>query len=160
MSARHAPAVVRPSVVSLAALVAIFLSAPWPPLQAVFHVALVLGLAPLESVPLLAGLWAVAAGWVMEGTLRMVPHPGGVAWADLTLALTVLFFNRFWPPDRRLIWWGRLAGFTMLHALLLHLAVALASGSHPLGRGWLWALLTSPLWAMLAWRLKPAAHPR
>lgn len=160
MKVRNASTMVHPSLVCLAALVGIFITAPWPTLQAVFHVALVLGLAPLEAVPLKAGLWAVAAGWVAEGTLRMVPHPGGAAWVDLTLTMTVLFLNRFWPPDRRLIWWGRLAGFTLLHALLSHLAVALASGSHPMGHGWLWALLTSPLWAMLAWRLKPTMHPR
>ena len=160
MTVRNAPASIRSSLVCFAALVGIFITAPWPSIQSVFHVALVLGYAPLESVPLVAGLWAVAAGWVAEVTLRMVPHPGGAAWVDLTLTLTVLFFNRFWPPDRRLIWWGRLAGFTLLHSLLLYLAMALASGSHPVGRGWLWALLTSPFWAMLAWRVKPAAHPR
>lgn len=160
MTARHAPARVGSSLVCLLALAGIFFSAPWPPLQAVFHAALVLGLAPLEPLPLATGFWAVAAGWVSEGTLRMVPHPGGAAWVDLTLALTVLFLNRFWPPDRRLIWWARLAGFALLHAVLLHLAVALASGVHVWGTGWFWALLTSPLWAMLAWRLKPTAYPR
>ena len=160
MKVRNTPATVRSSLVCLLALLGIFFTAPWPSLQAVFHVALVLGLAPLQPVPLVAGLWAVAAGWVAEGTLRMVPHPGGAAWVDLTLTLTVLFFNRFWPPDRRLIWWARLAGFTLLHALLLHLAMALASSAHTWGRGWLWALLTSPLWAMLAWRFKPTVYPR
>lgn len=160
MTARNAPPTVRSSLVCLLALVGIFFTAPWPSLQAVLHVTLVLGLAPLESAPLMAGLWAVAAGWVAEGTLRMVPHPGGAAWVDLTLALAVLFFNRFWPPDRRLIWWARLAGFSLLHALLLHLAVTLASGPHTWGQGWLWALLASPLWAMLAWRIKPTAYPR
>ena len=150
----------RPTLLCFLALGGIWFTAPWPSLQAVFHAALTLGFAPLESIPLMVGLWAVAAGWVAEGTLRMVPHPGGAAWADLTLALAVYFLNRFWPPDRRLIWWARLAGFTLLHALLVHLAVALAAGSHAWGRGWFWALLASPLWAMLAWRLKPPAHPR
>lgn len=160
MMVRSAPSRVGSSLICLFALVGIFFTAPWPSLQAVLHVALVLGLAPLETVPLTAGLWALAAGWVSESTLRMVPHPGGAAWADLTLALTVLFFNRFWPPDRRLIWWARLAGFTLVHTLLSHLAVALASGPHAWGRGWLWALIASPLWAMLAWRFKPTAYPR
>lgn len=151
---------VRPTLLCLLALAGVFATAPWPSLQAVFHVALVLGFAPLEAVPLATGLWALAAGWITEGTLRMVPHPGGLAWVDLSLALAVLFFNRFWPPERRLIWWARLVGFTLLHTLLSHLAVTLASGTHLWGRGWLWALLASPLWAMLAWRFKPPAYPR
>ena len=88
MNVHNAPARVRSSLICLLALVGIFFTAPWPSLQAVFHVALVLGLAPLQPVPLMAGLWAVAAGWVVEGTLRMVPHPGGAAWVDLTLTLT------------------------------------------------------------------------
>ncbi len=159
-NAPNAPMAVRPSVFCAVALALIFFTAPWPPLQAVFHVALVLGLAPLEAAPLAAALWALAAGWTLEGTMRLVPHPGGAAWADMTVALAVLFFNRYWPPDRRLLWWARLAGFTLLHALLMHGAVALASGAHVWGRGWLWALISSPFWAMLAWRLKRPAYPR
>lgn len=160
MSSHGGRPMVRPTILCALVLTGIFFSAPWPSFQAVLHSALVLGFAPLETVPLVASLWAIAAGWTVEGTLRLVPHPGGTPWADLTLTLGVLFLNRYWPPDRRLLWWARLAGFTLLQALLVHLAVALASGAHAWGQGWLWALLASPLWAMLAWRFRPPGHPR
>ena len=160
MSAHGAPPLVRPTILCALVLVGIFFAAPWPALQAVLHATLVLGLAPLEAVPLVAGLWAILAGWTVESTLRLTPHPGGTAWADLTLTLAVLFLNRYWPPDRRFMWWARLAGFTLLQTLLVHLAVVLANGAHTWGRGWLWALLASPLWAMVAWLFRPPGHPR
>lgn len=51
----------------------LFYTAPWPGVQAAFNAALVLGLAPEFRSPLVGLLWSAAAGWILEGTLRVYP---------------------------------------------------------------------------------------
>ena len=132
------------------------LAAPFPVVQAILHALLVLALAPRPGAPLSGALWAVAAGWVLEGTLRLYPHLGGTAWANLTVVLLAGWMAGRWPLESLRGWLVRLAGLGVLHALLVHGAVRLAAGPHPWGWGWLAALLTLPLWGWLAWRL---LHP-
>jgi hypothetical protein len=149
----QAPALLRQNLLCAAALGLLFLSAPFPQAQAVIHALLVLALAPRAGEPLAGALWALAAGWSLEGTLRLYPHLGGTAWADLTLVLLAGWMAGRWPVEALKGWLARLAGLCVLHALLVHGAVALAAGSHPWGWAWLWTLLTVPLWGWLAWRL-------
>jgi hypothetical protein len=147
-----APTATRQNLLCAAALGLLFLCAPFPQLQLVVHALLVLALAPRPGAPLSGALWAVAAGWVLEGSLRLYPHQGGTAWADLTLALLAGWMAGRWPLEGLKGWLARLAGLGVLHALLLHGAVRLAAGPHPWGWGWLWTLLSLPLWGWLAWR--------
>jgi hypothetical protein len=131
----------------------IALTAPFPALQIILHTLLVLALAPRPGAPLSGALWAVAAGWVLEGTLRLYPHLGGTAWANLTVVLLAGWMAGRWPLEGLRGWLARLAGLGVLHGLLVHGAVRLAAGPHPWGWGWLWPLLTLPLWGWLSWRL-------
>ena len=80
-----APSLARQNLLCAAALGLIFLSAPFPQIQLVLHAMLVLALAPRPGAPLAGALWALAAGWAMESSLRLLPHLGGTAWADLTV---------------------------------------------------------------------------
>jgi hypothetical protein len=131
----------------------IFLSAPFPQVQLVFHAMLVLALAPRPGGPLPSALWALAAGWALEGTLRLYPHLGGTPWADMTLVLLASWMAGRWPLEGLKGWLVRLAAFSVLQVLLVHGAVALAAGPHPWGWGWLWILLSLPLWGWLSWGL-------
>lgn len=148
-----APSLTRQNLFCAAALGLIVLSAPFPMLQAVLHAALVLALAPRTESPLFGTLWALAAGWALEGTLRLYPHLGGTAWADMTLTLLASWMAGRWPLEGLKGWWVRLASLSLLHALLVHGAVRLATTSHPWGWGWFWTLLSVPLWGWLTWRL-------
>jgi len=131
----------------------IHLTAPWPGLQAVVHAMLVLALAPDFRSPLVAMLWAAAAGWVLEGSLRIYPHLGGTALANMTICLILRWTLAQWPPRERNPYWGRMAAMTVLHGLLIHGMVRLASGPHAWGYGTLWALASVPLWATLSFRI-------
>jgi hypothetical protein len=131
----------------------IFLSAPFPRVQLVLHAMLILALAPRPGSPLSAALWALAAGWAVEGTLRLYPHFGGTAWADLTLVLLIGWVGGRWVLETMAAWLVRLMAFAFLHGLLVHGAVRLAAGPFPWGWSWLWVPLTVPCWAWLAWRL-------
>jgi hypothetical protein len=143
------------------ALALVFLCAPFPRLQAVFHVMLVLALAPRIGAPLRTALWAAAGGWALEGALRLYPHMGGTPWADMTVALLAAWMAGRWPVENLKGWLARLAALAVLHTLLVHGAVRLAAGSHPWGSGWAWALASLPLWGWTIWRLLYAgASPR
>lgn len=132
----------------------VFLCAPFPRVQAVFHVMLVLALAPRPGAALRTALWAAAGGWALEGAARLFPHLGGTPWADMTVALLAAWMQGRWPLDSLKGWMLRLAGLLLFHTLLVHGTVRLAAGPHPWGVGWAWALLTLPLWAWLLWRLQ------
>jgi hypothetical protein len=147
------PTATRQNLLCAAALGLIFLCAPFPMLQVLPHVLLVLALAPRSGAPLAGALWALAAGWALEGSLRLYPHLGGTAWADLTLTLLTGWMAGRWPLEGLKGWLLRLSALTLLHALLVHGAVRLAGGPHPWGHGWVWALLSVPLWGWLSWRL-------
>ncbi|MBP1773535.1 MAG: hypothetical protein H6P99_2698 [Holophagaceae bacterium] len=147
------PTATRQNLLCAAALGLIFLSAPFPRIQPILHATLVLALAPRAGEPIVPALWALAAGWTLEGTLRLYPHLGGTAWADLTLTLLAGWMAARWPLESLKGWITRLAALTLLHTLLVHGAVRLAVGAHPWGYGWLWALVTVPLWGWASWRL-------
>jgi len=148
-----APTALRQHLACGIALGLVVLSAPFPALQAICHALLVLALAPRPGAPLAGALWAVAAGWALEGSLRLYPHLGGTAWADLTVVLLAGWMAGRWPLEGLKGWLARLAGLCVLHFLLVHGAVRLASGPHPWGWHGLGTLLTLPLWGWLAWRL-------
>ena len=148
-----APSAARQNLLCAVALGLVFLCAPFPRLQAVVHVLLVVALAPRVGSPLSGVLWAAAAGWALEGSLRLYPHLGGTAWADMTLALAAGGLAGRWPLEGLKGWLARLAGLVLAHTLLVHLAVRLASGPHTWGSGWFWALLSLPLWGWATWRL-------
>jgi len=61
MNGQDAP-IFRRHLLALVSLGAIQLTAPWPGLQAICHVFLVLGLAPGFPSPFQGMLWAAAAG--------------------------------------------------------------------------------------------------
>lgn len=143
----------RQNLLCAAALGLVVLGAPFPRLQPVAHAALVLALAPRAAAPLFTALWAAAGGWALEASLRLYPHLGGTAWADLSVALLAGWMAGRWPLENLKGWLGRLAGLLLLHTLLVHGAVRLASGPHPWGLGWLIAALSLPLWGWAAWRL-------
>jgi len=147
-----APAV-RHALLATLSLALVQVAAPWPGLQAVAHALLVLGLAPDFRSPLVAMLWAAAAGWVLEGSLRVYPHLGGTALANMTLVLIIRWTLAQWPPRDRNPFWGRMAVFTLVHALLVHGLVRLAAGAHAWDSGVLWALFCVPIWSTLVFRI-------
>ena len=133
-----APSLTRQNLLCAAALGLVALGAPFPALQAVFHAALVLALAPRAGSPLFGALWALAD----EERL-----PSGA------LALLAGWMAGRWPLEGLKGWLARLAALSVLHALLVHGAVRVATTAHPWGWGWFWALLSVPAWGWLAWRL-------
>ena len=143
----------RQDLLAALALALVFLCAPFPRLQAVFHVMLVVALAPRAGAPLRTALWAAAGGWALEGTLRLYPHLGGTPWADMTVALLAAWMAGRWPLESLRGWLARLAALAVLQVALVHGAVRLASGPHAWGSGWAWALLTLPFWGWALWRL-------
>lgn len=160
MSSSSSSPTVRHLLLVLLTLGGIYLAAPWPTLQAVLNVFLVLGLAPEFRSPLVGACWSAAAGWVLEGTLRAYPHLGGTPLGNLVATLIAAWALSQWPPSRRKSFWTRLAALAVAHALLVHLAVRIASGPHPWGWGGLWTLLTIPLWGTVAFRLHRPVHRR
>jgi hypothetical protein len=144
---------VRQDLLCLLALGMVFLCAPFPRVQAVFHVLLVLALAPRPGSALRTALWAAAGGWALEGTARLYPHLGGTPWADMSVALLAAWVAALWPVESLRGWMLRLAGLALLQTVLVHGAVRLAAGPHPWGSGWAWALGTLPVWSWLLWRL-------
>jgi hypothetical protein len=147
------PSAPRQNLLCATALGLLFLAAPFPRVQLVVHALLVLALAPRPGAPLMGALWALAAGWTLEGSLRLYPHLGGTAWADLTLTLLAGWMAGRWPLEGLKGWLARLASLSLLHALLLHGAVRLATTPYPWGWGWFWILLSVPVWGWLTWRL-------
>ena len=143
----------RQSLVAVLALGAIHQTAAWPGPQAVFHVFLVLGLAPEFRSPLTGVLWASAAGWVLEGSLRMYPHMGGTALANMVVCLLIHWTLNQWPPRSPKLYWARLGAFALFHILLVHGLVRFAAGPHAWGSGPFWALALVPLWAWAALKL-------
>ena len=147
------PSATRQNLLCAAALGLVVLCAPFPRVQPVVHAMLVLALAPRAGSPLSGVLWAAAAGWALEGSLRLYPHLGGTAWANLSVTLLAGWMAGRWPLEGLKGWLARLASLLVLHTLLVHGAVRLAAGPHPWGSGWLWAGLSLPLWGWAAWRL-------
>jgi hypothetical protein len=78
---------------------------------------------------------------------------GGTALADMFMALLAWGLLRRVPPQTSPAFIGRLGALVLGQTLLVHLCVRMASGSHDWGTGWLWALLSVPLWGALAFRL-------
>lgn len=115
-----APSPARQNLLSGSLLGLILLSAPFPRIQAILHAMLVLALAPRAGAPLAGALWALAAGWALESSLRLFPHLGGTPWADMTIVLLIGWMAGRWPVEGLKGWLARLAVFTLLHALLLH----------------------------------------
>lgn len=150
---RPTPLTSRQDLMSAAALGLVFLCAPFPGIQAIPHVALVLALAPRNGHLLRTALWAAAGGWALEGSLRLFPHMGGTAWADMTVALVVAWMAGRWPVEGLKGWMLRLAALIIPHALLTHAAVRLAAGPHTWDPGWIWALVSLPVWSWGLWRL-------
>lgn len=153
MSQRPASTSLRHVLVAVLTLGAVHQTAPWPGLQAVFHAFLVIGLAPEFRSPLVGVLWAAAAGWVLEGSLRMYPRMGGTALANMVVCLLVAWTLVQWPPRDSKPYWARLGAFAVLHLLLVHGMVLIAAGSHAWGTGPIWTLLLVPAWATLAFKL-------
>jgi hypothetical protein len=153
MTGRSVSSSLRPLLVAVLSLGAIHQTASWPGLQAACQAFLVIGLAPEFKSPLVGALWAAAAGWVLEGSLRMYPHMGGTALANMIVCLLVHWTLVQWPPRERYAFWGRLGAFAVLHLLLVHGAVLVAAGAHAWGTGPIWTLLLVPLWGTLALKL-------
>lgn len=128
-------------------------TARWPVPQAMLHGFLVVALLPLMKEPLASGLWALGAGWVVDLSLRLQPHPGGSAWADLTLVLFLKAAVRLWPPPDLGGYRIRLLGGLLLHGLLVQLTLTLANGPHAWGTAWIWAVASGLLWAGWSWSL-------
>ena len=159
MTGQAAP-MLRRHAIALAALAGIHFTAPWPGIQTVFHVFLVLGLAPGFTTPIQGLVWALAGGWVLEGTLRIYPHLGGTPLANMLMCLLAYWLVLQWPPHSRNPFWGRCAALAVLHWFLANLLVRFAAGPHAWGYGWIWAVAAVPLWATLALRLHPPIHRR
>jgi hypothetical protein len=153
MTRRSASTSLSHILLTVLSLGAVHQTAAWPGVQAVFHAFLVLGLAPEFRSPLLGALCAAAAGWVLEGSLRMYPHMGGTALANMIVCLLVGWTLIQWPPQSSKPYWIRMAAFAVLHILLVRGFVLLAAGSHNWGTGPLWTLLLVPLWATVAFKL-------
>jgi len=151
-----APSAARQHLLCGISLGLVFLSAPFPRLQLILHAMLVLALAPRPGEPLPAALWALAAGWTLEGSLRLYPHLGGTAWADMSVTLLAGWLAGRWPLEGLKGWLVRLAALSLVLSLLLHGAVRLATVAHPWGWDWLLVLATVPLWGWLTWRLLQA----
>jgi len=147
-------------LLALLSLGAIHQLSPWPGPQWAFMAFLVLGLAAGFKSPVVAMLWSAAAGWLLEGSLRMYPHMGGTALANMVLCLIAQWHFRNRPPEHRNSHWGQMAAFTLALALLVHALVRYAAGPHAWGWGWLWALVTVPLWGTLSMRLQSHAPRR
>jgi hypothetical protein len=145
---------VRSEIFAGLCLAGIFFAAPWPNLQALFHALLVVGLAAQARSVLATALLACAAGWIVEGTLRMVPRMGGTPLADMLVALGARVLLARAPGGRITAFWGRYAILAAAHGPLVHFCAWLGNGPHAWGYGWLTALLTVPLWGTLAWRLQ------
>ncbi|BDU78308.1 hypothetical protein [Mesoterricola sediminis] len=154
------PPMVRRHLLSLAAIACLPLAAPWPGLQAIVHIFLILGLAPGFPSPLTGLLWSAAAGWVVEGSLRLTPHMGATPLANMLICLTAYALLVQWPPHTRRPFWGRMAALAALHWLLANLLLRLAGGPHAWGFQWVFTLGSVPLWATLALKLHEPIHRR
>jgi len=148
------------SLLGLLCLGAIHQLSPWPGPQAAFQGFLVLAVASGFESPLVALLWAAAGGWLLEGSLRMYPHMGGTALANMLVCLVAQWHFKQRPPDHRVSYWGQLAAFALGHTLLVHGLVRYAAGPHAWGWGWLWTLVTIPLWGSVSLRLHLPARRR
>ena len=140
------------TLAALASVAGLVLLAPWPGAQSVLHVALVLGFALDPASSLLTAVWAAAGGWAVEGSLRLYPHYGGTAWADMSVSLLACWMLREWSTPSFKGWMGRQALLAALWLLLVHLAVRVAAGPHLWGSAWAWVLLALPLWGWATWR--------
>ena len=143
---------------SLFCLIGIHNTAPWPDIQNIINTFLVLGLAPSFNSPLVGMLWAATSGWILEGTLKMYPHLGGTAFANMIMSLFSFNLLLRWPPHSLKIYWWRQMILVIVHTLLVHLSVKFAAGPHNWGTGWLWALILVPIWGTIAMYIYHPSH--
>lgn len=139
-------------------LICIHYSAPWPGIQSAFNTFLVLGLAPSFNSPLIGVILAATSGWILEGTLKMYPHLGGTAFANILVCL--LAFNlllRLPPHDLRPYWWRQVI-LVAVHTVIIHMSVRFAAGPHIWGNGWVYSSALIPIWATLAMRVHHPLH--
>ena len=129
---------------SILCLLCIQYSAPWPGIQSILNTFLVLGLAPSFDSPLTGVIWAAASGWILEGTLKMYPHLGGTAFANMLMCLLTFNLLLRWPTHGLRIYYGRQVILVVIHTLLVYLSVRLTAGPHTCGTGWVWSLLLMP----------------
>jgi hypothetical protein len=134
--------------------------APWPEPQAVFHVFIVLGLAPVLRTPLYCALLAASAGWLFEIALRSYPGLGGTALGNMACALLLWYSLSISPPGKAFVYYLQLALSVGLHAVLVYFFVNIAAGPHNVGYGWQLSLIFLPVWGPLAWRFYSPPHLR
>ena len=143
---------------SIFCLACVHYTTPWPGIQSAFNVFLVLGLAPSFNSPLIGASLAAGSGWILEGTLKMYPHLGGTAFANMLVCLLAFNLLLRWPPhDLRVYWWRQVI-LVAVHTLVVHLSVNLAAGPHIWGYGWLWSSILIPIWGTIAMRVHHPLH--
>jgi hypothetical protein len=141
-------------------LAAMYFLAPWPEIQAVFHVFIVLGLAPVLRTPLYCALLAASAGWLFEIALRSYPGLGGTALGNMACALLLWYSLSISPPGKAFVYYLQLALSVALHTAAVYFFVNIAAGPHNIGYGWQWSLISLPVWGPLAWRFYSPPHLR
>ena len=141
-------------------LVGMCLLAPWPGPQAVLHVFIVLGIAPVLRSPFYCALLAAVAGWLLETTLHGYPGMGGTALGNMICALFLWYSLSISPPEKQFSYYLQLVLAILLNAALVYFFVYVASGPHTMGYGWQWSLVSLPLWGPLAWRFYSPIHRR
>lgn len=134
-------------------LVCVHYTTPWSGIQSAFNAFLVLGLAPSFNSPLTGASVAAASGWILEGTLKIYPHLGGTAFANILMCLLAFNLLLRWPPHDLRIYWWRQAILVAVHTLVVHLSVSFAAGPHIWGNGWFWSSILIPIWGTIAMRI-------
>lgn len=148
------------ALLALLGLAGLYLLAPWPGPQAVLHVLLVFGVAPAMRTYLNCAIAAAMAGWVLETALRAYPGMGGTALGNMVCAVALWYMLTVSPPEKPFVYYLQLVLAVMLHTIIVHFFVTIASGPHPWGHGWQWAIVLLPLWGPMAWKLYTPPHMR
>jgi hypothetical protein len=159
MSQRGAPGAHK-GLVAAFCLAVLYVLAPLPGPQAVLHTFIVLGLAPELRSYLNCTVLAAMAGWVAELGLRTYSGMGGTALGNMACALMLWYSLAISPPERQFTYYLQLVLAMILHTLIVHFCVSVASGIHAWGYGWQWSLALLPVWGPLAWRLYRPPHMR
>jgi hypothetical protein len=139
-------------------LLCIHYATPWPGIQSAFNTFLILGLAPSFNSPLTGVAWAATSGWILEGTLKLYPHLGGTAFANMLMCLFAFNMLLRWPPHGLKVYWWRQVILVFVHTLLIHLSVRFASGPHIWGTGWIWSLALIPVWGTISVHIYQPSH--
>ncbi len=151
---RPALSVTTRALISGAAILAVFPLAPWPRVQLALHAAIVVAICVDPRNYLVSALLAAASGWVLEASLKLLPHLGGTAWAAMSVAILASFLAEHWPTETLNVWLLRCLGLTVVLLLATHLGLRIATGvPHHFGQGWSFAFVSLPLWAWQTWRL-------